>query len=531
MVILQDLKRLFSLSLFFAIVDCPLYLFVANPALAAASEEKNAEVNALFQSGNLDGAIELLESNLRHKGQLKSTTQVGRSHAILSFLKWQVGDANAAVAQGREAVKFEPEQEHYQFNLGVMALATAQYKTAARAFQAAAKLAPSDCLPLLGLYKAYILAGDNGQAHIVLDKLSAAHGLDYTWYQNLGEVSLQLNELTIADTALTKAVALAQLPEQKYTSARLLLLTLLRMGELERAAALRPVVFGVGKACEPELFERTATSLLSANDPELAKELLARAFSILKSKEDSDSFFRLGLAFEEKSRFVVSADDRYKNWLNVAEASYRKAIFLNSQRAIYHIALGRLLERRGKTSEVREELLVAQELDKFDTLAPYLLARMPLVEHTLVESAQFPKGTQRAPAKNSHRVRRVSFTIDGPTCDCHVSHLRMALRTNSSVAYFLIPPVQPFRGTVFVDSEIADLDTFFSQSIKKAFPKGIVSNTLQLPVTISLLSVDDVPLSAATDADIKTKAGGLPASVAAISKLSVRMPLALAASR
>lgn len=495
------------------------------PALAAGLAERNAEAAALFQAGDMNGAIALEESILRSREGQTGYAQRGASQAMLSYFKWQVGDAESAISYGKEAVKREPRQEQYQFNLGVMALASGDYRTAAAAFQAAAKLAPADCLCQLGLYKAFLLQGANERAYKILDQVAREMNHDYHWYQNLGEVSLQIQELNLADRSLTTAVTLAKTPEQKAISSRLLFICLLRRGEIERAAAIKPAVFRDYSPCEPELFELTASSLVFVGDLVSAEELLATAMTRLNNSRDGDTFFRLGLVFEEKSRYFLDSDPKCMKWLELANEAYRKAIALNTRRAVFHIAIARSLERSGKLGEMCRELSAAQVLDKFDPLSAFLLARMEKIS-TARQSTEAVSNEQKTAG-----LKRVSFKIEGPTCDCHVSHLRMALRTNGSVAYQLIPPVQPFGGIVMVDDKIADLDAFFAESVKKAFPRGILLNQVQVPVKVTVLSAEAVPLQTAIDADIRTEAGKLPASVTELSKLTVRMPLSLTASK
>jgi tetratricopeptide (TPR) repeat protein len=427
-------------------------------------DEKSMQATELFKSGKSEEAIALAKEAVVDK----PTDWL--PHATLSYFQWYSGQIPAAVSEAKLAATLAPGIEGLETNTGQMALALGDCQTAIPAFERATKIAPDDWAPWLGLVSSHRSAGHPERALACLREMMVQNNKTFEWFYQISEISLQIDEPKLADEAATKALSLAITPEQKSASSAQLLLALLRDNQLDRAKALMDHVFNECHPDNVELYLRCATMLLPVEDPLAGQKFLDCAVENLNDKLNGNGFFRLGSILEEKARDAANDDTKFGAWTDNAERAYRRAVELAPDRAIYHLALASTLNRKGKMSEMTEELSKAQSLDKFDPLAPFLLARLKSVKsYQDHASGQIPiKATEDQPV--NIKLTKVDFKINGLSCGCKLSNVRMALTQFNGVAFVATFNQKPYRGTMLIDESTAAINDAFSQCTKNAFP-------------------------------------------------------------
>ncbi len=468
----------------------PLFLIaftlfpLVNPACMGATvtsehDEKSEQAADLFKSGKIQEAIAL------EKAAITSKPTDWLPHATLSYFQWYSGQIPAAVSEAKLAATLAPDIEGLQTNTGQMALALGDYQTAISAFERATKIAPDDSTPWFGLVNCHRSSGHPERALTTLREMIAQKNKSFDWFYQISEISLQIDEPKLAEEAATKALSIATTPEQKSTGASDVMLALLRDNQLDRAKTLMDHVFNECHPDDIELYLRSASMLLPVEDPLGGKKLLDCAVENLKDKFNGNGFFRLGSIFEEKARDGASDYTRFYAWSDIAERAYRKALALAPDQPAYHLALAGTLNRKGKLSEMAEELGKVQSLDKFDALAPFLLARLKSLNITGDHAGgQIPReASPEQPVQVN--LTKVDFNINGLSCGCKLSKIRMALTEFKGVAFVSTFNRRPFRGTMLIDESMASINDVLSQGAKNAFPANSVVSASTSEATVS----------------------------------------------
>lgn len=424
-------------------------------------DEQRAQAAELFKSGKAKDAIEL------EKKIVEATPKEWLPHATLAYFLWYSGNSPGAVAEAKLAASLAPDIEGLQTNLGQMALAIGDAQTAIPAFESATKIAPDDPAPWLGIVRSHRSAGRNEDAKVALREMVSQSNKSFEWFYQISEMCLQSDEPKIADEAAAKAMSLASTPEQKARGTCQLFLAFLRDNQLDRARALRDKVFNECHPDDMEIYLRCASMLLPVGDPAAGKKLLDCAAENLKDRLSSSGFYRLGTIFEEKARDADHGRTSFGAWADNAEAAYRRAIALDPERAVYHLALAGALNRKGRADEMSEELSKAQSLDKYDPLAPFLLAHLDNSQDHAVG-----RGPKDVSAGQPCRVNltKVDFKINGLGCGCKLGTVRMALSKNKGVAFVSTSLQKPYRGTMLIDESMTSIDDALSQGGKDASP-------------------------------------------------------------
>lgn len=504
-----------------------LSCLLASSSVCWASQKSKAvwsaqtdRILAFADSGDFNNAISLTELMCCKTGG-RAACDAALKYALLGYLKWQSGETDEALIDARRAMKLAPANEVYSFNYGVMALSAGDASQAEIAFALARKVCPRDAAAAMGLYKSYVVRGKREEASGVLSSTESGNsGADeFKWFEDLGEFAYSFDNLPFALRNLQRAAQLAHMPEQKAVNDLALYLTMVRRNEFKvaRSLLLRILEENYWRNSQtrlpPEFYGLTVRNL-AVDDLELGQKLLVSAESSMVQPIHADVMFGLGQAFEENARYLPAASVGSRQWLILAARAYNRALSMNDRRAVFSLASARLALKE-ETTKLMEALSAAGDKDKLDCLPRYLLKQL---------KSSFAEGVDSSVILK-HPLTKISVKIEGPDCDCQISHLRAALRANPAVAYFCIPCRKPFGGTIFVDSSVSDFDQFCALASKQAFPKGVAVGTERVPVHISVIGITNTVLSAALDADINAKAGEIPAFDTNLAILKTRKPI------
>ncbi|HEY9714115.1 MAG TPA: tetratricopeptide repeat protein [Chroococcales cyanobacterium] len=436
-------------------------LVCANIASAAdLCNEKSTNSMELFKHGQCKEAIKL------EKAAVKNNPRSWLAHAMLSYFLWYDDATSAAFSEAQLAAKLSPDKEILQTNVGFMAMKSGDYRSAISAFKRAAKIAPDDYVPWLGLIQCHLTADDRDSALACLQEMLSQRNRPYDWFFQISEISLQLDEPKLAAEAAAIARDLADTADQKSGSAAQLLLAWLRDNQLGKAEALRDCVFNSCRSKNEELYLRSASVLLPVKDPLAGKKLLDSAIENLNARQHANVFFRLGVIFETKSRYAVYDRDRFDAWRDIAAAAYRQATTLGPDRSIYHLALAGTTDQPDK---IAEELNQAQTLDKADPLAPFFLARLNCNREDTT------KELSKAASDEASKINltKVDFKINGLGCACKLGRIRAALKKSAAVAFIATFSKKPYRGTMLVDESIASGDELLSECAQAIVPVAV----------------------------------------------------------
>lgn len=424
-------------------------------------DEQRAQAAELFKSGKAKEAIEL------EKKVAEATPKEWLPHATLAYFMWYSGNPPGAVAEAKLAASLAPDIEGLQTNLGQMALAIGDAQTSIPAFENATQIAPDDPTPWLGIVRSLRSAGRNDDAKAALRDMVAQSNKSFEWFYQISEMCLQIDEPKIADEAAAKAMSLASTPEQNSKGTCQLFLAFLRDNQLDRARTLRDRVFNECHPDDMEIYLRCASLLLPVGDPAAGKKLLDCASANLKDRLSSSGFYRLGEIFERKAQGAGKDSTTFGAWNGSAEAAYRRAIALDPDRAVYYLALAGTLNQKGKVDEMAEALSRAQSLDKYDPLAPFLLAQLNKPqEHAAGQIVKQGPGDKPVTVN----LTKVEFKINDLGCGCKLGKVRMALSKNKGVAFVSTSLQKPYRGTMLIDESMMSIDDVLAQAGKDLSP-------------------------------------------------------------
>jgi tetratricopeptide (TPR) repeat protein len=360
-------------------------------------------------------------------------------HAAKSYAFWQQGNKIEAIREEESAVKLNPANADLLTNLAIMKQDINAYGEAIDLYWRAARLAPNNWVAPLGITRCYILSGDESRGRKLLQMMSGQKDCDFQWYYMIAKTWLGLEDLSMTEQTVTKAVSVATKQEQKAAAENLLFLVLLKTNKLDKAKTLQEQVFHVDLPRVQETYVRAATTLLPINDPAAGKDLLKCADANLTTNQDASTFLKLGRVFMDKATDSKCASTDRAPWLDCAQAAYTQAIVLNPKSPDPHLALASVYTNKGDITAAVDELKKTMSLERLDILAGFLVSKLQNCQTA---------GTEETIPIN---LSLVKFKISGLTCACHLSRVQNALRNIKGVAFISTPPKKPYTGFVLVD--------------------------------------------------------------------------------
>lgn len=404
-----------------------------------------------FKQGNLQEAVALQEKAV--SAQPKSWL----SHAAMSFYAWQQGNIVQALEEGKAAAALSPNNYVALTNLALIKEGLEDCAGAIPLYEQARKIAPDQWVPCLGIARCQTKLGHPERALVLMQEMACSPGKNFAWYYELADTYVRLEKPELAVAPASKAMTLAVTSGQKESAAVLSLLVFLQTDRLEQATSLKDQVFGQCAPKNQELYVRTALSLLSPSNPAEGQTLLASAMKNLTSDEDAETFYRVGKAFEYKSKNVDAT--AISAWLENAKLAHQRAIEL-AERSKYQMAIAAVFDQQGKLPEMELALNRAKELERWEKLAPFLLTELTKT-----------RGSQTAASTKQSQVclDKVTITIDDLNCSCHISKVVEALNQIEGVAFVYVPAnVQPYQGTMLIDQRKISTAEAFAQATAKA---------------------------------------------------------------
>jgi tetratricopeptide (TPR) repeat protein len=448
------------------------------------SDVQTLKAVSLYKDGKLQDAVSLEED------AVKSDPKNWLRHATMSYLYWQQGNIIDAVTEGMKATKLAPDSEIAILNLAHMDEAMSNFEAAIPLYESARKVAPDDWVPWVCLARCYIKSDRMSDGLVVLREMSQRKSSNYDWNYQLGTLYLAVNQPQLAIAPMSEAAALAVKSEQKSDSAVHLLMALIRDNQLDRARAMKDEVFNNYKPKESELYVRTASALLSADDPESGHSFLKLASANLGAIRDSDGFFRLGKIFEEKAT-QVSDSNKQAAWLGTAQAAFNQAIELNPGLSAYHLALAGVYSRLGKTREMNDSLTEVRALDKFDLLTAYLDASAKGDKNPPANSGnnETAKTSESAAGVN---LTAVHFRLKNLPCACLISKIDNTLSHIKGVAFVNVSRLKPYDGNILVDESVIKVKDVFGEWSKNA---AELAGAMKAPEPIEFEVVTQQPVN------------------------------------
>jgi len=158
------------------------------------------EVVALYQTGQLPKAIEMLRAILKKSPQIKVAEE------MLAFMLQQSENPQAAIDMLRRAVQSGAANDAMKVRLGMLLSATGEAREAIEVLQPFASTKDPDILNAYGI--ALADSGDLRGATSSFNRALAIDRTNATAYQNLGVVALRGGDATLARANLEKALAL-----------------------------------------------------------------------------------------------------------------------------------------------------------------------------------------------------------------------------------------------------------------------------------------------------------------------------------
>lgn len=402
------------------------------------------------------------------------------SHAALSYSLWRQGNLYEAINEGETAVKLNPASPVSLINLALMKQNTGNYGEAVFLYRQAVKLAPRNWVPCLGISRCYILGGDQFNGLRALRAMADRPNCSFDWYYMTAKTCLEIDELSLSEKSVHKAVQAARDEQQKSAAENLYLLALLRASKFEKAKSLQETVFRHNQPKDPELYVRTAFTLLPAENPAAGKELLNCAINNLNTMQDAESLLKLGRVFEGKAKEPACDDACRMSWLDNAQSAYTQAIALNPKSADCHLALAGAFSTRRDLALTTDELKVIKSLDRVDLLAPFLLSKISKIE-ALDREHSVPVN-----------LSLVRFNIEGLTCACKLSKIHGALRKFGGVVFISTPPKKPFSGLMLVDQSMMPARQVLDKSSVIASAPAPDSKEPALNVSLQMLSEEPI---------------------------------------
>ncbi len=420
--------------------------------LMTVSQVHAAQLNALtqqaseqFAKGNLSAAVELQEK------ELKQNPKDWLSHASMSFYAWHEGNIIKSSEEGETAVKLAPESYLALSNLAAIKEGLDDPASAIPLYERASKVEPGNVEAHIGLARCKNKLGQPDECTKMLSELGRKEQQSFNWYYEIADTLLRCEKPLLAAPVAEKCVPLAKSADEIEKSSILSLMCLMQTGQFAKAEALQTEVFNKYSIKEMQLYVRTAISMLRENNPEGGKKLLETATRELKNPEDSDAFYRLGKAFEQKT--INLADQNLSTpWLELSEKAFSNACQLGRSTKNY-IALAGVYSAEGKKSEMDKALKTVLEIDNSDLLAKYLLSRL---QNSAAQSQDAPK------------LEEVELTIANLNCGCHVGKVVNAMTELDGVAYSYIPAnIKPYKGILIIDRNKIDAKTVFEKTTAK----------------------------------------------------------------
>jgi hypothetical protein len=261
---------------------------------------------------------------------------------------------------------------------------------------------------------------------------------------------------------------------------------LLQDNKLEQANALRNEVFEKYNPDDYQLYVRTLSSLINADQAKDGDRLLKYAMQNLNAEDDAEGFYRLGRVFEQKCEQSSQNPADHAMWVNSAAQAFRRATELYTGQSFlkskFYISLAGALDQQGKLQEMTQTLEAASAINKFDTLAPYLVKQLSLSKSTVAGVI---------PHCPFH-LDRVQFKIGNLNCNCQVSKVEDAMNKIDGVAFAMIPTQsKPYLGSLVIDQSKTKAQDAFNQTAERI---RTLYATAKTPISpeIEMLSVEPV---------------------------------------
>jgi tetratricopeptide (TPR) repeat protein len=420
---------------------------------------------SFLKDGKLQQAIEAGEQ------ATKTTPRNWLSHAMLSYLYWQEGNAGDAVGEGQKAVGCAPYTPTALVNLADIYQLLGNYTDATPLYDRARKVDGANWVPWIGLARCYLRNYRPGETLKILKEMAATSSESFPWHYQLGKMYMIIDKPSLAVAPLSRAVTLAGSAEQKIASRSELLVALIRDNQMDAANNVKRESFQDSCPTSGEPYTLAADKLLSAASADQGRELLKTAKDNLHNMTDSESFFRLGRIFEEKAD-AADVDATRADWLVNAQTAFARAIDLNQAPSKYHIALAGIFDRQGKSAEMSRELSQSNQFDRDDLLGPFLASRAQASGASAKEAIADAKdaGDQTAARKLDMTV--VDFGVSGLTCPCQMTRIESALQKMGGVVVLNTTRVKPYSVTMLLDQSATTTDKVLAALPEMAYLSG-----------------------------------------------------------
>jgi arylsulfatase A-like enzyme/Flp pilus assembly protein TadD len=192
--------QLMSLGYISGSAEKKSYTIADDPKNLVGVDNELHEVVALYQTGQLMKAIEMLRAILKKSPQIKVAEE------MLAFMLQQNENPQAAIEMLRHAVQSGAANDAMKVRLGMLLSATGQAKEALEILRPFASGRDPDVLNAYG-----IALADGGELVAATEVFNRALAIDHTnatAYQNLGVVALRAGDANGARANLGKALAL-----------------------------------------------------------------------------------------------------------------------------------------------------------------------------------------------------------------------------------------------------------------------------------------------------------------------------------
>ncbi len=192
--------QLMSLGYISGSAEKKTYTAADDPKNLIGVDNELHEVVALYQTGQLPKAIDVLRKILKRDPNIKVAAE------MLAFMLQQNENPAAAIDMLRRAVQTGAANEAMQVRLGLLLSATGQAKEALDTLKPFASGQDPDVLNAYGI--ALADNGDLAAARAEFEKVLSIDHTNATAYQNLGVVALRGGDVTTARASLGKALSL-----------------------------------------------------------------------------------------------------------------------------------------------------------------------------------------------------------------------------------------------------------------------------------------------------------------------------------
>ncbi len=459
---------------------CFLVNLISFPAASAATSPEASLTPAAMQhsgSGKVD------QTSASQTQPQKSEQSDWLAHATLSCSMWRQANLYEAIREGKEACRLAPDNAVVLMNLALMLLATDDCDGALACFEKAGRIDSAHYLPYVGSARCWIMKGDEAKANIILKDMSTRKNAGFDWYYAAGQTCLKVKQNDLAENLIKSALNAATTPSQRANARNSLFLIELRGNKLEQAKELYKKVFADYPPSDAEIYVRAAAEFLKTNDSAKGKELLSCAKKNLKTKQDSKAFHLLGRIFQ--ARASEAAAPKLKNlWLALAGDAYTQGIDLAPQIPDYFLARADVLMQEGKLSEMIADLKTVRDLSKADVLPSFIL------DNFIDESS--PKAIRLKPTK----IVKAKLSIEGLSCDCHLSKYLGTMRNIKGVACVSASGRKVFLGELIYAPSINSFDELVAKT-QIDFFKALPPKKSAEPLSVKVL--EEEPLASLKD--------------------------------